>query len=138
MRYYVLLFFKPLSFGVVCYAADDLMQHKTPAGLGGSEHRTPREWKSGAKQHCLMNSWGELRDIIKHRGRWHQWHRKSWSERTASSGYDCTWGVLYSRMHPEKHKWGAEVWPKLDRISNHSQTVQVTLLKVHRLLPREY
>lgn len=96
-------YFKPLSFGVVCYAADDWMQHKTPAGLGGSEHRTPREWKSGAKQHCLMNSWGDLRGTIKHRGRWHQWHRKSWSERTASSGYDCTWGVPYSQMHPERH-----------------------------------
>lgn len=44
VRYVVAVFFKPLSFGVVGYAATDKWkQHKTPGGFGGSEHAVSPE-----------------------------------------------------------------------------------------------
>lgn len=72
VRYHVCFILKPLSFGVICYAApNNRKQQKTPGGLGGSGHRLPRAWKSGAEQHCMMKSWGELMGIMKHRRRRH-------------------------------------------------------------------
>lgn len=77
IRYHVCFILKPLSFGVTCYAApNNQKQQKTPGGLGGSEHRLLKAWKSGAEQHCTMKSWGEIMGIMKHRGRQYLQHKE--------------------------------------------------------------